>query len=81
MKMPVRFPPMTPICSSSASPLNASTVTWLRILRAGLRLTGTLISADRHNLSTDVRKALDSGILCSDLPIVIGYNQTLLCHI
>lgn len=85
MKIPVRFPPMTPICSSKASPLKASTVIWLRILRAGLRLTGTLLWADRHSLSTGVRKALGSGILCSDptswkccdFPMVRGCSQSL----
>lgn len=51
---------MTLICSSKASPWNASTVTWLRILRAGLRLTGTLLWVEEHNLSTEVGGAPDS---------------------
>lgn len=48
MKMPVRFPPMTLICSSNASPWKASTVTWLRIFRAGLRRTGALLREGRR---------------------------------
>lgn len=80
MKIPVRFPPMTPICSSNASPWNASTVTWLRILRAGLRLTGTLLWADGHNLSTEVGAAPDSGILSALEMAVTPHGHTLLCH-
>lgn len=63
MKMPVRFPPITLICSSSAPPWKASTVTWLRILRAGLRLTGKQLQEGRGR---------SSGVLEQELGFPLG---------
>lgn len=56
MKMPVWLPPMTLICSSNASPWKASTVTWLRILRAGLLRTGMPLQ-DRRGQSPRATRA------------------------